>query len=131
MRFKFNYCPFLMKIKFFQRFFNPVFARNIPLKVRLFTWLTAIILEHMDKQQLTGAAFIDLKKAFDLVDHHCLLHKLQHYGVRGRSLTWFRYYLTIRSHKVQYGKEISSSLLPLDFGLRKVPYLDHYSLLLI
>ena len=27
------------------------------------------ILEHMDKQQLTGAAFIDLKKAFDLVDH--------------------------------------------------------------
>ena len=70
----------------------------------------------MDKQQLTGAAFIDLKKAFDLVDHHCLLHKLQHYGVRGRSLTWFRNYLTIRSQKVQYGKELSSSL-PLDFGV--------------
>ena len=70
----------------------------------------------MDKQQLTGAAFVDLKKTFDLVDHHCLLHKLQHYGVRGRSLTWFRNYLTIRSQRVQYGKELSSSL-PLDFGV--------------
>jgi len=44
-------------------------------------YLVDDILEHMDKQQLTGAAFIDLKKTFDLVDHHCLLHKLQHYGV--------------------------------------------------
>ena len=50
-------------------------------------YLVDHILEHMDKQQLTGAAFIDLKKAFDLVDHHCLLQKLQHYGVSGRSLT--------------------------------------------
>ena len=37
-------------------------------------YLVDHILEHMDKQQLTGAAFIDLKKAFDLVDHHCLIH---------------------------------------------------------
>lgn len=70
----------------------------------------------MDKQQLTGAAFIDLKKAFDLVDHHCLLHKLQHFGVKGHSLTWFRNCLTTRSQRVQYGKELSSSL-PVDFGV--------------
>ena len=49
--------------------------------------LVDYILEHMDKQQLTGAAFNDLKKAFDLVDHKCLLHKLEHYGVRGHSLS--------------------------------------------
>jgi len=70
----------------------------------------------MDKQQLTRAAFISLKKTFDLVDHHCLLHKLQHYGVRGCSLTWFRNYLIIHLQKVQYGKELSSSL-PSDFGV--------------
>ena len=32
-------------------------------------YLADYILEEMDKQKLTGAAFIDLKKAFDLVNH--------------------------------------------------------------
>ena len=38
----------------------------------------------------TGAVFIDLKKAFDLVNHECLRHKLEHYGVRRSTLDWFR-----------------------------------------
>ena len=57
------------------------------------TYLTDQILEHMDNQQMTGSVFIDLKKAFDLVDYNCLLQKLEHYGVRGKSLTWFQNYL--------------------------------------
>ena len=74
------------------------------------------ILEGMDGQKLTGAVFIDLKKAFDLVNHQCLLHKLEHYGVRGQSLTWFEDYLTTRFQRVQYQNELSSSLR-LDFGV--------------
>ena len=72
-------------------------------------YLTDYILEHMDRQMITGAVFIDLKKAFDLVDHECLLFKLEHYGVRGSSLDWFRNYLTTRTQRVQFGNDMSST----------------------
>ena len=72
-------------------------------------YLTDYILQHMDRQMITGAVFIDLKKAFDLVDHECLLFKLEHYGVRGSNLDWFWNYLTTRTQRVQFGNDMSST----------------------
>ena len=79
-------------------------------------YLTDYILEHMDRQTITGAVFIDLKKAFDLVDHEYLLFKLEHYGVKGSSLDWFRNYLTKQTQRVQFGNE-KSSTQAIHFGI--------------
>ena len=46
------------------------------------TFLTDKIRGHMDKGLLTGAVFIDLKKAFNTVLHDGLLNKLFRYGIQ-------------------------------------------------
>ena len=54
-------------------------------------WLKA-----MDNGQYTGAVFIDLQKAFDMVNHELLLLKLSGLGIAGKSLEWFASYLSNR-----------------------------------
>ena len=44
--------------------------------------------------------FIDLKKAFDTVDHSILLQKLNHYGIRDTADLWFKNYLNDREQFV-------------------------------
>ena len=69
--------------------------------------ITEKIKESIDNNKLGCGIFIDLKKAFDTVNHKILLSKLEHYGIRGNLLSWFESYLTDRKQFVSFNGENS------------------------
>ncbi len=50
----------------------------------------------MDSGLINGVLFLDLKKAFDTVDHEILLKKLHLYGIKGTTYAWFKSYIQNR-----------------------------------
>lgn len=66
------------------------------------------IQDNMDKKMYSCGIFIDLKKAFDTVDHDILLGKLDYYGIRGTINNWFSSYLKNRSQTTLVGNCISN-----------------------
>ena len=59
---------------------------------------------------MTGALFVDLKKAFDTVPHKELISKLERFGFVENSIVWFTNYLSNRSQVVSLGTNLSSLL---------------------
>ena len=59
------------------------------------SWLTA-----MNKSEVSGVVFLDLKTAFDLVDHDILLNMLAIYLKNSSSLSFFKSYLHNRTQCV-------------------------------
>ena len=62
---------------------------------------------NVDGGDLTGVAFIDLRKAFDTVNHDILLAKLSSLGCSASALKWFSSYLSGRTQRVYLNKASS------------------------
>ena len=67
-------------------------------------------LENMDNGKLNGVVFLDIKKAFDSINHHILLNKMnEQFGIFGMELKWFQSYLTNREQQCSINGELSSN----------------------
>ena len=78
--------------------------------------LTNKIFDSFEKNEFTIGIFIDLKRAFDTVNHSILLDKLNFYGIRGTPFNWMHSYLLYRSQYVQIDSW-KSPLLPIKCGV--------------
>ena len=58
---------------------------------------TSDIYNSINNKEITIATFIDLKKAFDTVNHTILMEKLNYLGIKGNCLNWILDYLSNRS----------------------------------
>ena len=67
------------------------------------------ITNSLDKGDIVISIFLDIKKAFDTVDHPTLLNKLYAYGIRGNAFNWFKSYLSERSQYVVYDSKQSKT----------------------
>ena len=63
---------------------------------------------NMDRKMFNLVALLDLKKAFDTVNHDILVRKLELYGINGSALTTIQSYLSDRKQKCQLGDAMSS-----------------------
>jgi len=64
----------------------------------------------LDQGGVVGAVFLELRKAFDTVNHEVLIHKLGKYDISTNVQNWIKSYLINRKQCVQINGTLSTSL---------------------
>ncbi len=76
------------------------FRKSKSTETAIFSFLKDVA-SSLDQNEATIGIFLDLSKAFDVIDHNILLSKLPSYGIRGIALDWLCSYLKQRSQRVE------------------------------
>jgi hypothetical protein len=67
------------------------------------------LLENMDKGKINCVVFLDVRQAFDCINHEILLKKmLNYFGISGIPLNWFKSYLSDREQQCLVNSYLSS-----------------------
>ena len=72
--------------------------------------LSEQVIKSLERKKVCAILFIDLKAAFDTIDHKLLIKKLDHYGIRDNVLGLLSSYLSGRKQFIKSG-DIESSIL--------------------
>ena len=78
--------------------------------------LISKIVQAYHVKEYAACFYLDLRKAFDIIDHNILLNKMDHMGFRGHSSQYFRSYLTGRKQYTQVG-DYKSNERPITQGV--------------
>ena len=91
----------------YQSGFRPSHSTQTLLLHCLDKWYKAL-----DSKKFVGVVFLDISKAFDTVNHDLLLSKLFHLGLSLSTVSWFKSYLSNRSHVTRVANSYSSLAFP-------------------
>ena len=58
-------------------------------------------IQNFEGKTQTDVVVLDFSEAFDVIPHQRLLHKLDHYGIRGTTLNWIQNFLINRTNRTQ------------------------------
>ena len=83
------------------------FRRNRSTTIALFE-LSQTVSTFLDNKLSASGIFVDLRKAFDTIDHGILLKKVEYMDVRGIALKWVASYINNRKQYVSFLSEHSS-----------------------
>ena len=122
--------PFISKIMekiIYNRLLAHLDAHNIlcsnqfGFRKKLSTYMPLLLLQEniskaFENNRIVCGLYLDLKKAFDTVDHKILLSKISRYGVKGVFLNLLTSYLTDRIQCVQY-KNAKSTTSKVNIGV--------------